>query len=341
MTDQIRSDSARREREHAAALDLGQIVAAASVESRADDETLTLLFMCCHSSLTASSAVALTLRAVAGLTTAQIAHAFLVPESTMAQRISRAKTRLREVDAPFAVPPPSELPARVAAVAHVLYLVFTEGHTATGGSGLTDVSLADEAVRLTRRLHALLPHESEVSGLLALMLLTDARRPARLDSGGALVPLADQDRSLWRRDLIDEGVALVEAALPAGPVGAYQLQAAIAAVHAEAAQADQTDWAQVEVLYGMLADLTPGPVVTLNHAVAVAEVRGPEAGLAMVDPLLDEPALRRSHRLPAVRAHLLQRAGRVEEARAAYAEAARLATNLPEQRYLLARSASS
>ena len=198
----------------------------------------------------------------------------------MAQRISRAKARLREVDAPFAVPPPGELPERVAAVAHVLYLVFTEGHTATAGAGLTDVSLADEAIRLTRRLHPLLPADPEVTGLLALMLLTDARRPARLDETGALVPLAEQDRSRWDRDLIAEGVALVEAALPSGPVGPYQLQAAIAAVHAEAATAADTDWAQVEVLYGMLADLTPGPVVTLNRAVAVAETRGPEAGLA-------------------------------------------------------------
>ncbi len=222
-------------------------------------------------------------------------------------------------------------------MAHVLYLVFTEGHTATAGGGLTDVSLAAEAIRLTRRLHHLLPADSEVTGLLALMLLTDARRPARLDEAGALVPLAEQDRSRWDHDLIAEGVALVEAALPSGPVGPYQLQAAIAAVHAEAATAADTDWAQVEVLYGMLAELTPGPVVTLNHAVAVAETRGPEAALAMVEPLLDEPSLRRTHRLHAVRAHLLERAGRADEARAAYAEAARLATSIPEQRYLQAR----
>jgi predicted RNA polymerase sigma factor len=223
----------------------------------------------------------------------------------------------------------------------VLYLVFTEGHTSTGGSGLTDVSLAEEAIRLTRRLHVLLPGDPEVAGLLALMLLTDARRPARLDASGALVPLAEQDRSQWRRDLIAEGVALVEGALPSGPVGPYQLQAAIAAVHAEADTAAATDWAQVEVLYGMLADLTPGPVVTLNHAVAVGEARGPDAALAMLAPLFDEPALRRTHRLHAVHAHLLERAGRPDEARTAYAEAARLATSVPEQRYLQARAAAT
>jgi RNA polymerase sigma factor (sigma-70 family) len=306
------------------------------------DDSLALLLLCCHPAVSRPSQVALTLRAVAGLSTDRIARAFLVPESTMAQRISRAKARLREVQqaggAPFAVPPPAELPARVAAVAHVLYLVFTEGHTATAGAGLTDLSLAGEAIRLTRRLHRLLPDDSEVMGLLALMLLTDARRPARLDEAGSLVPLADQDRTRWDRDLVAEGVALVEAALPSGPVGPYQLQAAIAAVHAEAATAAATDWAQIEVLYGMLADLTPGPVVTLNHAVAVAETRGPGAGLAMVEPLLAEPSLRRTHRLHAVRAHLLERAGRADEARAAYAEAARLATSVPEQRYLSARA---
>ena len=303
LIDARRADRARAQREVAVA---DEVEPGATGEH---DDSLTLLLLCCHPSLSRPSQVALTLRAVGGLGTDQIARAFLVPESTMAQRISRAKARLREVDAPFALPPPSELPARVAAVAHVLYLVFTEGHTSTGGSGLTDVSLAEEAIRLTRRLHDLLPGDPEVSGLLALMLLTDARRPARLDASGALVPLAEQDRSLWRRDLIDEGVALVEGALPHGPVGPYQLQAAIAAVHAEAGTAAATDWAQIEVLYGMLADLTPGPVVTLNHAVAVGETRGPEAALAMLAPLFDEPALRRTHRLHAVHAHLLERAG--------------------------------
>jgi RNA polymerase sigma factor (sigma-70 family) len=336
LVDARRARSARADREVA-------VAALADAGPAAErDDSLALLLLCCHPALSRPSQVALTLRAVAGLSTDRIARAFLVPESTMAQRISRAKARLRELghagQALFAVPPPAQLPGRVAAVAHVLYLVFTEGHTATGGAGLTDVSLADEAIRLTRRLHELLPGDPEVSGLLALMLLTDARRSARVDADGALVPLAEQDRLRWDRRLIAEGVALVESALPAGPVGPFQLQAAIAAVHAEAATAAQTDWAQVEVLYRMLAALAPGPVVTLNHAVAVAEVSGPEAALAMVEPLLDHPALRRTHRVHAVRAHLLDRAGRGDEARAAYAEAARLATNLPEQRYLLARS---
>ena len=333
LIDARRADRSRAVREVAVA---DEVEPGAASER---DDSLALLLLCCHPALSRPSQVALTLRAVGGLGTDRIARAFLVPESTMAQRISRAKARLREVDAPFAVPVPAELPDRVAAVAHVLYLVFTEGHTATTGAGLTDVSLAAEAIRLARRLHVLLPDEPEVSGLLALMLLTDARRPARLDAAGALVPLAEQDRTLWRRDLIDEGVALVEAALPHGPVGPYQLQAAIAAVHAEAATAADTDWAQVEVLYGMLADLTPGPVVTLNRAVAVAETRGPEAALDLVEPLLADPALRRTHRLHAVHAHLLERAGRHDEARAAYAEAARLATSVPEQRYLQALAA--
>jgi predicted RNA polymerase sigma factor len=225
----------------------------------------------------------------------------------------------------------------VAAVAQVLYLIFTEGHTATTGAGLTDTSLAAEAIRLTRTLHRLLPGAGEVSGLLALMLLTDARRAARTCPDGSLVPLAEQDRTRWDRDRIAEGIALVEATLPVGPVGPYQLQAAIAAVHAEAATAADTDWEQIELLYRMLRDLAPGPVVTLNHAVAVAELRGPAAGLDMLAPLLADPALRRQHRLHAVHAHLLERSGRRDEAREAYATAARLATSIPEQRYLNSR----
>jgi RNA polymerase sigma factor (sigma-70 family) len=333
LIDARRSERARAGREET----IADVVEPGPASER--DDSLALLLLCCHPALSRPSQVALTLRAVGGLSTDRIARAFLVPEPTMAQRISRAKGRLRELDAPFAVPPPTELPARVAAVAHVLYLVFTEGHTATVGADLVDVSLAAEAVRLARRLHELLPSDPEVAGLLALMLLTDARRPARLAADGSLVPLADQDRSHWDRTLVAEGVALVEAALPTGPVGPYQLQAAIAAVHDEASSAAATDWAQIEVLYGMLADLTPGPVVTLNHAVAVAETRGPQAGLAMVEPLLDEPALRRTHRVHAVHAHLLERAGRADEARAAYSLAARLATSVPEQRYLSARAA--
>ena len=338
LVDAWRSDSARVTREETVAR---QQPDAAPTDH---DDSLALLLLCCHPALSRPSQVALTLRAVGGLSTDRIARAFLVPEATMAQRLTRARARLREVDAPFAVPPAAELPARVVAVAHVLYLIFTEGHTATTGTGLTDVSLADEAIRLTRRLHRLLPREmaweSEVTGLLALMLLTHARRDARTDDNGALVLLAEQDRTRWDAALVAEGIALVEAALPDGPVGPYQLQAAIAAVHAEAADASDTDWTQIEVLYGMLADLAPSPVVTLNRAVAIAETAGPEAALALVEPLVAEPALRRQHRVHAVHAHLLERLGRTEESRAAYAVAARLATSVPEQRYLQARPAA-
>jgi RNA polymerase sigma factor (sigma-70 family) len=343
LVDQWRAEQARTDREQ---LITRHTPPEASLAPAADtsvggerDDSLTLLLLCCHPALTRPSQVALTLRAVAGLSTAQIARAFLVPEATMAQRISRAKTRLRQVGARFTVPAAERLPDRVAAVAHVLYLIFTEGHTATTGTGLTDMSLANEAIRLTRQLHQHLPAAGEVSGLLALMLLTDARRAARTRPDGSLVPLAEQDRSLWDRALIGEGVHLIEAALPTGPVGPYQLQASIAAVHAEAPSAADTDWSQIETLYRMLHALTPGPVVTLNHAVAVAKVDGPTAALAMLEPLLRDRQLRRHHRLHAVHAHLLETDGRVEEARAAYATAARLATSIPEQRYLNSRAA--
>jgi RNA polymerase sigma factor (sigma-70 family) len=344
LIDRWRSDRSRAERERLAVARTPSVEAfapAADAAVGADrDDSLALLLLCCHPALTRPSQVALTLRAVAGLSTAAIARAFLVPEATMAQRISRAKTRLREAGARFGLPPADELPDRVAAVAQVLYLVFTEGHASTDGGALVDVGLAAEAIRLTRRLHACLPGVGEVSGLLALMLLTDARRPARLD-GETLVPLAEQDRGRWRRDEIAEGVALIEAALPVGTVGPFQLQAAIAAVHAEAAHAEDTDWRQIVLLYAMLADLAPGPVVTLNRAVAVAMVAGPGAGLELLDPLLDDPRMRHNHRLYAVRAHLLDRAGRPEEARAAYVLAARLATSIPEQRYLNTKAGMS
>jgi predicted RNA polymerase sigma factor len=273
------------------------------------------------------------------LSTGQIARAFLVPEATMAQRISRAKTRLRQVGARFRVPAAEQLPDRVAAAAHVLYLVFTEGHTSTTGAGLYDVLLADEAIRLTRQLHQHLPAAGEVSGLLALMLITDARRAARTRPDGSLVPLAEQDRSLWDQTPIREGIRLIECALPTGPVGPFQLQAAIAAIHAEATRAEDTDWAQIEALYRMLRDLAPSSVVTLNHAVAVAMLAGPTAGLDMLGPLLQDRQMRRHHRLHAVRAHLLEMDGREEEAQAAYATAARLATSIPEQRYLNTKAA--
>ncbi len=328
LTDHWRSERARAGREER----VHREDLAAVVSDR--DDSLAMLFLCCHPALTRPSQVALTLRAVAGLSTGQIARAFLVPESTMAQRISRAKARLREVGARFALPTPREMPDRVAAVAQVLYLVFTEGHTSTTGPGLTDVSLAEEAIRLARQLHGHLPGEDELAGLLALMLLTDARRAARTAPDGSLVPLAEQDRSLWDRVRIEEGVRLVEQVLPSGPVGPYQLQAAIAAVHDEAARAEDTDWAQIEVLYGMLLEIAPGPLVSLNHAVALAHSAGPVEALASVEPLLEDPALRRNHRAYAVHGHLLDMAGRPDEARASYRRAAALATSIPEQRYL-------
>ncbi len=337
LLDQWRADQARTERERLLA---SQAPEEYSAENDSDD-SLTLLLLCCHPALPRPAQVALTLRAIGGLSTAQIARAFLVPESTMAQRISRAKARLRQAGAHFVLPPAHELPDRLAAVAQVLYLVFTEGHTSTAGSGLIDISLTEEAIRLARQLHRQLPGAGEVSGLLALMLLTDARRPARIGADGALVPLAEQDRGRWDQARIREGLALIEAALPSGPVGPYQLQAAIAAVHAEAPRAEDTDWPQIEALYRMLADLAPGPVVTLSHAVAVAMVSGPAAGLAMLEPLTTDAGLRHNHRLPAVRAHLLEAAGRAEEARQVYAQAARLATSIAEQRYLQGRAADA
>jgi RNA polymerase sigma factor (sigma-70 family) len=342
LVDQRRAEQARADRElrvarHTPAEAFLAPAADTSGGSERDD-SLTLLLLCCHPALTRPSQVALTLRAVAGLSTTQIARAFLVPEATMAQRISRAKARLGQVGARFTLPSAEELPGRVAAVAQVLYLIFTEGHTASTGPALQRVELTGEAVRLARQLHDRLPDDGEVTGLLALMLLTDARRAARSRPDGSLVPLADQDRSRWDRARIEEGVRLLEAALPTGPGGPYQLQAAIAAVHAEAPGAAATDWAQIETLYRMLDALAPGPVVTLNHAVAVAMVDGPAAGLAMLEPLREDRRLRRHHRLHAVHAHLLEMAGKDAEARAAYTTAARLATSIPEQRYLNAKA---
>jgi RNA polymerase sigma factor (sigma-70 family) len=337
LVDRWRSERARADREELVAR---QVVPDTGPTSDRDD-SLTLLLLCCHPVLSRPSQVALTLRAVAGLSTAQVARGFLVPEATMAQRISRAKARLREAGAGFGAPAPPEMPDRVAAVAAVLYLVFTEGHTTTTGGDLTDPSLSAEAIRLTRLLHRHLPSAGEVTGLLALMLLTDARRGARTRADGALVLLADQDRSRWDRDLVAEGVRLVEETLPAGTVGPYQLQAAIAAVHAEAPDAAATDWPQIELLYRMLHEQAPGPAVTLAHAVAVAEVHGPSEALGMVDPLLADRTLRHDHRPHAVRAHLLERLGRRDEAATEYAAAARLATSIPEQRHLNGRAAAA
>ncbi|MGZ4602697.1 MAG: RNA polymerase sigma factor [Kineosporiaceae bacterium] len=348
VLDYRRADWARAQREQAVArfstADERQAPAADAADAAGRDElddSVILLLLCCHPALPPAAQVALTLRAIAGLRTAQIARAFMVPEATMAQRISRAKARLREVGARFTAPPPAQLRDRLTAVAHVLYLVFTEGHTSTTGGELYDVSLTAEAIRLTRHLHDHVPGAGEITGLLALMLLVDARREARIDAQGRLVPLAEQDRRRWDRRRIEEGIALVESALPSGPVGPYQLQAAIAAVHAEAARAEDTDWAQIEALYRMLVAIAPGPVVTLNHAVAVAMVDGAAAGQRMLDPLSTSPPMRRSHRFHAVRAHLLEMSGDTGAAAEAYAAAARLATSIPEQRYLRARAAAN
>jgi predicted RNA polymerase sigma factor len=331
LADQWRADEARRRREEG--------VAAAAPQGSAHDDSLTLLFLCCHPALTPPSQIALTLRAVAGLTTAQIARAFLVPEASMAQRISRAKQAIRDAGSRFEPPPEDERAHRMRAVLHVLYLIFNEGHTATSGPDLERRELTGEAIRLTRSLHALLPADGEVAGLLALMLLTDARRPARTRADGSLVPLAEQDRSAWDTGAIREGVALVSGALARAPLGPYQLQAAIAAVHAEAADAQHTDWPQILRLYDLLETLAPGPMVALNRAVAVAEVHGPQAGLELLETLGSDRRLRGHHRVEAVRAHLLERAGDAAAARAGYLAAARLTTSLPERRYLEARAA--
>jgi RNA polymerase sigma factor (sigma-70 family) len=343
LTDELRSEQSRRRREDTAAalVPFGEsVVPAPGDEPPAEeDDTLTLLFLCCHPALSPASQVALTLRAVGGLTTAQIASAFLVPEATMAQRISRAKQRIKATGASFDPPPERERTERLDAVLHVLYLIFNEGYTATSGPDLQRTELTREAIRLTRAVHDLLPDDGEVPGLLALMLLTDARRPARTRSDGALVPLAEQDRALWNRGYITEGVSLVTTALSRSAPGPYQLQAAIAAVHAEAARAEDTDWPQIVALYRLLERLSPNPMVTLNHAVAVAMVHGPRAGLELLGTLDGDDRVATHHRLDAVRAHLLELAGDQAAARAGYLSAARRTTSLPEQRYLEGRAA--
>ncbi|MFC7403654.1 RNA polymerase sigma factor [Georgenia alba] len=346
LVDHLRSESARAAREEAVGVarpDDAELAPAADAPltegDPAGDDTLRLLLLCCHPALTPPSQVALTLRSVVGLTTAQVAAVFLVPESTMAQRISRAKATLRRAGARFELPAPGDLPDRLAAVLEVLYLLFTEGHTASGGPQLVDVALTREAIRLTRQLRTLVPEDDEVAGALALMLLTDARSATRTDEHGDLVPLEEQDRSRWDRAAIEEGVRLVEEVLPHGRVGAFQLQAAIAAVHAEAPTAAETDWLQITVLYRMLEEVAPGPAVTLNRAVAVGMAHGPEAGLGVVDPLTTDASMRRHHRTWAVRAHLLEMAGRPAEAAADFARAASLTTSIPEQRYLNRRAA--
>jgi RNA polymerase sigma factor (sigma-70 family) len=336
MTDAIRSDIARREREATLARQEWPFHDPASIESDATlaDDTLTLLFMCCHPALTSPSAIALTLRAVGGLTTTEIAQAFLVPEATMAQRISRAKQTIRQSGIPFEQPGAAERADRLASVLHVLYLVFNEGYTSSGGAALHRADLSDEAIRLARAVHALLPDEAEVAGLLALMLLTDARRAARTDASGSIVPLPRQDRALWNRGMIDEGLMLVAASLPKGRIGPYQIQAAIAALHDEAARAEDTDWPQILALYGVLVRLSDNPMIALNRAVAVAMVEGPRAGLALVDAIAKEGRLAGSHRVESVRAHLLELAGENASAIAAYLAAAGRSASVPERNYL-------
>jgi RNA polymerase sigma factor (sigma-70 family) len=343
MTDHLRAELARRRRETAVVMEVPpeqQFVPAPDSEVPADgDDTLILLFMCCHPALTRPSAIALTLRAVGGLTTAEIASAFLVPEATMAQRISRAKQRIKTSGVPFRMPTERERAERVGAVLHVLYLIFNEGYSSSTGPELQRSDLANEAIRLARAVHKLLPDDGEAAGLLALMLLTDARRAARTDPDGELIPLAEQDRTRWDKRAIQEGIALISETLPRGAVGPYQVQAAIAAVHDEATRVDDTDWPQILGLYGLLERMSDNPMVTLNRAVARAMVDGPAAGLELLATLDVEGRLRGHYRLNAVRAHLLEMAGDRAGAVAEYRVAAGRTASLPEQRYLLTRAA--
>ena len=334
-TDHLRAELARRRREAIVMTPPDEQVVGPEEQSGQDD-TLLLLFMCCHPALSRTSAIALTLRAVGGLTTAEIARAFLVPEATMAQRISRAKQRIKASGVPFTMPDERARAERLAAVLHVLYLIFNEGSTSSSGGALHRTDLSHEAIRLARAVHEILPGAAEVTGLLALMLLTDARRPARTGPDGELIPLDEQDRRLWNRDAIAEGIALVTDALPRGAVGPYQVQAAIAAVHDEAPTVGDTDWPQILGLYGVLERLSDNPMVTLNHAVARAMVDGPRAGLQMLDAI--EARLAGHHRFHSVRAHLLEMQGDRDGAVAEYRAAARKTASLPEQRYLLTRA---
>ncbi len=349
LVDRWRAESARRRREETAALDpTGHSAAPGPLavghmpgdhRSVDADDTLVLLFLCCHPALSPPSQLALTLRAVGGLTTAEIAAAFLVPEDTAAKRISRAKQRIRDAGARFELPPRPERSERLDVVLHVLYLLFNEGYTTSSGPALNRTDLTAEAIRLARLLHHLMPGDGEVVGLLALMLLTDARRAARTDVTGAIVPLAEQRRQLWNAAEIAEGQALLTRTLGTGPIGPYQLQAAIAALHDEAPTAEDTDWPQILALYEVLAEVAPGPVVTLSRAVAVAMVHGPTAGLALLGTLEGDDWMAHTHRLDAVRAHLLELAGDTVAAREAYLRAARTTASTPEQHYLSLRAA--
>ncbi|MFC4127495.1 RNA polymerase sigma factor [Nocardia rhizosphaerae] len=331
MADAVRAEVARRRRETTVFVREVEVEVAASGR----DDTLDLYFLCCHPDLPPAGAIALTLRAVGGLSTAEIAAAFLVPEATMAQRISRAKKRLAEVDRPFADGATDT--ARLGAVLRALYVIFTEGHTSTAGTGLRRADLSAEAIRLTRALYALLPDDTEVVGLLTVMLLTDARRAARTGRHGELIPLHEQDRSRWDRAQITEGLRLLTGTLAGGLTGPYQIQGAIAGLHAQASRVEDTDWPRVLVLYTMLEQLAPNPMVTLNRAVATAMVHGPAAGLAVADTVAGP--LARSHRLAAVRGHLHEMAGDRAAAVAEYQLAADRTASTPERDYLLLRAA--
>jgi RNA polymerase sigma factor (sigma-70 family) len=340
MTDYLRRETARQRREAEAAIEADHLAPAPELENETDqDDTLTLLFMCCHPALTQSSAIALTLRAVGGLTTVEIANAFLVPEATMAQRISRAKHSIKASGVPFQLPTSQERAQRLRAVLHVLYLIFNEGYTSSAGPHLQRLELSREAIRLTRSVYNLLPDDGEVAGLLALMLLTDARRAARTGPEGEVIPLTKQDRTLWDQVEISEGITLLTAALSKGSIGAYQLQAAVAAVHDEAARAEDTDWPQILALYELLKRMSDNPMVALNHAIAAAMVHGPSKGLELLRALDSDARLASHYRLDAVRAHLLEMAGDQEAAITHYRIAAGRTTSIPERNYLMTQAA--
>jgi len=341
LTDYMRSEISRRNREALVGTETQSDVAPAiygNAESISDD-TLVLLFMCCHPALTPASAIALTLRAVAGLTTSEIAKAFLVPESTIGQRISRAKQSIKESGVPFRMPDAEERTQRLSSVLHVLYLVFNEGYTASAGAELHRVDLSNEAIRLMREVHKLVRNDPEVAGLLALMLLTDARRSARTGPNQELIPLDEQDRARWDQKSVAEGVALLSEALPGGRPGPYQIQAAIAAVHDEASSAESTDWRQILALYSVLKRMTDNPMAAISHAIAMAMVLGPDAGLSLLALLQDDERLQGNHRLDTARAHLLERAGEHSAAEALYRLAAAKTTSVPERNYLLLKAA--
>jgi RNA polymerase sigma factor (sigma-70 family) len=340
MTDHVRTEIARRQRETAAAMEMDQVVPPIdSASETGQDDTLILLFMCCHPALTSSSAIALTLRAVGGLTTAEIANAFLVPEATMAQRISRAKSSIKASGVPFRLPTNEQRAERLRAVLHVLYLIFNEGYSSSVGLHLQRLELSREAIRLTRSVQAMLPEDAEVAGLLALMLLTDARSAARIGQDEELIPLPKQDRTLWDQAKISEGIALLTAALSKGAIGAYQLQAAVAAVHDEAPRAEDTDWPQVLALYELLKRMSENPMVMLNHAIAAAMVHGPSKGLELLRAIHSDARLAGHHRLDAVRAHLLEMAGDLASAIKHYRMAAVRTTSMPERNYLVTQAA--